>query len=346
MFTDLSLPAQTAYAQLVDSLQSLEVKRCITDVPGSFNRKEIGGKQYWYYQSRLLDGSMRQVYLGPHSDRLEALIEARKRKPETAPRTTSALGAHAVALGAEPVLPTHLRVVNKLADEGFFRAGGLLIGTHAFIAAGNMLGVRWGSDERTQDLDFAHAGKQLSLALPSNATLDLSDSISKLEMGFTPVSSLDGVLGGSWIHPTDSTFRLDFVTTMDRTEQDLVMIPAFNAQFQALRFMEFSMADVAQAAVFARTGDPCLVSVPDPARMAIHKLIVSGLRSGTFTTKANKDVSQAASLISFYVERSPSQIEAAYEDAMSRGPKWRKALGVGVNNLQRRFPEVKFPHRN
>jgi len=45
-----------------------------------------------------------------------------------------------------------------------------------------VLGVRWGSDERTQDLDFAHAGKQLSLALPSNATLDLSDAISKLEI--------------------------------------------------------------------------------------------------------------------------------------------------------------------
>ena len=350
MFTDLSLSAQTAYAQLVDSLQSLEVTRCITDVPGSFNRKEIGGKQYWYYQSRLLDGSMRQVYLGPHSDRLEVLIDARKRRPEAATRTTSALGAHAVALGAEPILPAHLRVVNKLADEGFFRAGGLLIGTHAFIAAGNMLGVRWGSDERTQNLDFAHVGKRLSLALPSNATLDSSDAISKLEMGFTPVSSLDGVLGGSWIHPTDSTFRLDFVTTMDRTEQDLVMIPAFNAQFQALRFMEFSMEGVAQATVFARTGEPCLVSVPDPARMAIHKLIVSGLPDdergalGTFTTKANKDVSQAASMISFYVERSPSQIEAAYEDAMSRGPKWRKALGVGVENLQRRFPNLKFPH--
>lgn len=342
MFTDLSLPAQTAYAQLVDSLQSLEVARCIADVPGSFNRKQIGGKQYWYYQSRLLDNSIRQVYLGPHSDRLEALIVARTKKNALVPRMTTALGAHAVALGAEAVLPTHLRVIRKLSDEGFFRAGGLLIGTHAFLAAGNMLGVRWGGNEHTQDLDFAHAGKRLALALPSNATLDLSDAIAKLEMGFTPVSSLDGVLGGSWIHPTDPSFRLDFVTTMDRTEKDLVMIPAFNAQFQALRFMEFSMEGVAQAAVFAKHGEPCLVNVPDPARMAIHKLIVSGLRSGTFMTKANKDVSQSAALISFYLERSPALIDAAYKDAMSRGPKWRKALAVGLQNLQRRFPNLRL----
>lgn len=343
MFTDLSLTAQTAYAQLLDALQSTAVKRCVADAPGSFNRKEISGKTYWYYQSRLLDGTLRQLYLGPHSERLEVLIEARKAHTENSTRILAALASHAVALGAESILPPHLRVINKLSDEGFFRAGGLLIGTHAFIAAGNMLGVRWGSSERTQDLDFAHAGKHVALALPANATLDLHDAISKLEMGFTPVSSLDGVLGGSWIHPADSTFRLDFVTTMDRSEQNLVTIPAFNAQFQALRFMEFSMEGVTQAAVFSKTGSPCLVSVPDPARMAIHKLIVSGLRTGAFTTKANKDVAQAAALIAFYVERSSSQIETAYDDAMSRGPKWRKALAVGVKALQRRFPEVQFP---
>lgn len=129
------------------------------------------------------------------------------------------------------------------------------------------------------------------------------------------------------MHPTDPSFRLDFVTPMDRTGKDLVTIPAFNAQFQALRYMEFSMEGVQQAAVFSRIGEPCLVTVPDPARMAIYKLIVSGIRTGTFATKANKDIAQAVSLISFYAERSPAQIVAAYEDAMSRGPKWRAALG-------------------
>ena len=346
MFTDLSTTAQTAYAQLVDALQSASVSRCVADVPGSFNKKSIRGKEYWYYQSRLLDGSIKQIYLGPHTERLQRLIEARQSMRSNASQAAkqtaqiAALGSHAAALGGETVIPAHLRIINKLADEGLFRAGGILIGTHAFIAAGNMLGVRWGGSERTQDLDFAHAGKSLSLALPSNAKLDLSDAISALEMGFAPANSLDGVLGGSWVHPADPSFRLDFVTPMDRTGKDLIMIPAFNAQFQALRYMEFSMEGVQQAAVFSRVGEPCLVTVPDPARMAIHKLIVSGIRSGTFATKANKDIAQAASLIAFYAERSPSQMVTAYEDAMSRGPRWRAALKVGMERLRRAVPTL------
>ena len=104
------------------------------------------------------------------------------------------------------------------------------------------------------------------------------------------------------------------------------------------------MEGVQQAAVFSRVGEPCLVTVPDPARMAIHKLIVSGQQSdassGTFATKANKDIVQVASLIAFYAERSPSQIVAAYEDAMSRGPKWRAALKVGMERLRRAVPTL------
>ena len=104
------------------------------------------------------------------------------------------------------------------------------------------------------------------------------------------------------------------------------------------------MEGVQQSAVFSRVGEPCLVTVPDPARMAIHKLIVSGQQSdvgsGTFVTKANKDIEQAASLIAFYAERSPSQMVAAYEDAMSRGPKWRAAVEIGLKRLRSAFPTL------
>lgn len=103
------------------------------------------------------------------------------------------------------------------------------------------------------------------------------------------------------------------------------------------------MEGVQQAAVFSRVGEPCLVTIPDPARMDVHKLIVSGIRSGTFATKANKDIEQAASSIALCAERSPSQIVAAYEDAVSRGPKWRAALKVGLERLRRAIPTLKLP---
>ncbi|TAG00987.1 MAG: hypothetical protein EAZ43_12525 [Betaproteobacteria bacterium] len=338
MFTDISLQGQTAYVQTVEALQSQEITRCIADVSGSFNRKIIGERSYWYYQSRLLDGRVHQTYLGPDSERLQALIDKRKSEQAERGAVPTALAQHAVKLGCEGFLPLHLRVIHKLADEGFFRAGGVLIGTHAFLAAGNSLGVRWGVGERTQDLDFAHAGKNLSVALPANAQLDLHDAIDALALGFVPANSLDGVRGGSWVHPKDPTFRLDFLTPMTRANQNLVRVPAFNAEFQALRFMEFSLEGVSQAAAISRVGEPCLVTVPDPARMAIHKLIVCGLREGGFAVKANKDLAQAASLIAFYAARSPEALAAAHADALSRGPKWRSQLNKGVALLAQRYP--------
>ena len=59
-------------------------------------------------------------------------------------------------------------MIKRLADYGFFRAGGLLIGTHPFIGIGNVLGVRWADSQRTQDVDFAHAGRNVSIALPAD----------------------------------------------------------------------------------------------------------------------------------------------------------------------------------
>ena len=334
LYTPLPLAAQTAYAQLQEALQSREIARGASDAPGSFNRKTVSGRDYWYYQFRDLDGQLHQAYLGPDSDRLAALIAARER---TAPGTDAhvkALAQSASTLGAQAVVPAHLVVIRRLADAGFFRAGGVLVGTHAFLSAGNMLGVRWGDSARTQDLDFAHAGRHLQVALAAEATLDLGDVIDSLNMGFVPAASLSGVRGGRWVHPKEPGFVLDFLTPMGRGEQELVHVKAFNAQFQALRFMEFSLVQIESAAVFTRT-QACLVNVPHPARMAVHKLIIAGLRRAAERTKANKDVQQAAMLYRWYQDHSPGEWQAAEDDARSRGPKWRAQLDAGLTQMTR-----------
>src|SRR3546814_4662991 len=74
-------------------------------------------------------------------------------------------------------------IVQRLSDYGFFRAGGVLVGTHAFLSFGNMLGVRWAEALRTQDVDFAHAGKALTIALPADIEIDTHAAIESLQMG-------------------------------------------------------------------------------------------------------------------------------------------------------------------
>jgi hypothetical protein len=45
-----------------------------------------------------------------------------------------------------------------------------------------------------------------------------------------------------------------------------------------------------------------LVNVPDPAQLALHKLIDFGERTGSYRAKASKDLSQSASLLSYLWE--------------------------------------------
>lgn len=69
-----------------------------------------------------------------------------------------------------------------------FRAGGLLVGTQAFLAMGNQLGVAWGSGTRTLALDVAQGGLggNVALALPAKLRADVDDALKSLEMGFLP----------------------------------------------------------------------------------------------------------------------------------------------------------------
>jgi len=156
-FNELSLTAQTAYAQLFDATLASELSRSVASLRGSFAKKTVKGRDYWYFQFTDLGGTLRQFYVGPDSDLLRPLV-AESKKAKDQPLLP--LARSALALGCTPVLARHFRVIRRLSEYGFFRSGGVLVGTHAFLAYGNLFGVRWGEASRTQDVDLAHAAQQ------------------------------------------------------------------------------------------------------------------------------------------------------------------------------------------
>src|SRR5574337_681541 len=164
----------------MDAALGAERARGFSDLQGSFNAKTVKGNNYWYFLFTEPSGKLHQLYVGPNSEPVQSLM-ARKDAPSAA-AALGPLARSAMALGNPAVLPRHFRVIRRLADYGFFRGGGVLIGTHAFIAFGNSLGVRWGNSSRTQDIDFAHAGKRLSLLLPNNVEVD-TDAPDRLGFG-------------------------------------------------------------------------------------------------------------------------------------------------------------------
>ncbi|CAN5280200.1 GSU2403 family nucleotidyltransferase fold protein [soil metagenome] len=336
-FAELSLTAQTAYAQLLESAVSAEHGRTVADISGSFAAKTVRGQKYWYFQYTEPAGNLRQVYVGPDNDAVRALIEKNLQAPQH--KNLGPLARSAAALGCAEILPRHLRVIQRLSEYGFFRAGGVLIGTHAFLAFGNMLGVRWGDASRTQDVDFAHAGKSLSIALPNNFTLDTDAAIKSLEMGLLPVSSMTSKSGASYLSPKEPDFRLDFLTTMHRGGDEPFTHPQLGVALQPLKFMEFSLIDIQQAVLIA--GDKAVVvSVPDPARYALHKLIVYGERKGSFAVKSNKDLMQAGFLLSRLKDTREWEVEEAWRDLKGRGKGWVDRVKRGRTALAKAFPAL------
>src|ERR1700752_3616357 len=81
-----------------------------------------------------------------------------------------------------------------------------------------------------------------------------------------------------------------------------------------------------------------LVNVPDPARFALHKLIVHAERTGTFRAKSNKDLVQAAHLPAYLWEFRRDQLLEAHEQLSSRGKGWAARLKQGLLALNRAYP--------
>lgn len=339
LYAPLSMAAQTAYAELQDQLRILNIDR-LRALPGSFHKQMQKGKSYIYYGYRDLDGVGRMAYVGPEDERVLELIKKHQQlKLSDLPEKIKRQARSAEVLGCVGTLTKHFRVVNRLEQYGFFRAGGILIGTHAFLAMGNMLGVKWHSSSLTMDVDFAHAGRNVSIALGANVKISVHDALNSLEMGLLPITEFSGKTGAQYRNPKDPELRLDFVTPQTRNGGPVVL-PDLGLALECLKFMEFSLVDTTQSLLLSKEG-ACIVNIPAPERYAVHKLIVYGERPVNERVKASKDLGQAAAIFKVLFDSgNVDLIRKAWADAASRGPGWVKRLNQGKDALLRRYPEL------
>jgi hypothetical protein len=339
-YRELPLSAQTAYAELAEQTRAFELTGALAGLAGSFQKLERKGKSYWYFAYRDLDQKVRMIYVGPDDDRVRTLVERFKSTRKVKPLAPQAKAA--IALGCTAAAPKHFRIVKRLADYGFFHAGGVLVGTHAFVALGNLLGVRWTGASATLDVDFAHAGRNVSIALPADLQIDVHNALVSLEMGLLPITQFSGTSGAQYRNPKDQELRLDFVTSATRSGKPVVM-KELNLALQPLKFMEFSLQGTIQGCMMGQTG-ACTVNLPAPERYAVHKLIVYGERPVAEKAKARKDLLQAASLADYFARSGQAAVfNEAWHDALSRGRGWRTRALEGKKALLSAAPDVNLP---
>ena len=317
---------QTLYADLLQEALSstLPEGRGI-----SFTRKTVKGRRYWYL-SVAVGRKRMQAYLGPVTPEMDAQIEVTKARwadARSVAHDRSRLVAHLVNSGATATPAASGAVLATLADGGVFRAGAVLIGTVAFQAYANMLGVRWpGGELRTQDIDIAAGAIGLAV---SQAGVNLTEILEQT----APLVSIPGLFWKDQATSFESRGqRIDLLTPMIGPESSKpVFVKRLGAYAEPLRFLDFLMEDAQPAVLLAKDG--IAVNVPDPARFAVHKLVISQRRPAAWATKARKDLLQAASLIEVLLEDMPGALVAGLDASRAYHEKFHSTVLQAAKQL-------------
>jgi len=332
----MPLEIQTLYSELLERLSALEAGRSIGHVSGSFVTKVIKGDTYYYFQYSDPGGIKRQLYIGRKDRILDDVVK--KYRAERGSFAEEEIGIQRLCslLRAGEVLLTDTasaRVLKALSDAGVFRLGAVLVGTHAFLVLGNLLGVRWrGGSLRTQDIDIA-AEATVSIAIPDLWT-DIPGVLEGLKMGFRPVPQLDPRNPSTSFKVRGKGLRLDLITPLrGKRSQRPVTIPRLNATAQPLPFLDFLITRPVRGAIV--DGGGILVNVPDPARFALHKLIISGERVTVMHTKREKDLRQASQVFSVLIEERPQDVRLTWEEIQHEGKGWVKRVEAGISALKK-----------
>ncbi len=334
----LDIQAQTLYAELLERVLTDTIPPSAPKLARAFVSKTVKGRRYWYVQYRDVN-ARRQVYLGPETDQLQAAIESIR---ASAGVHSAGLGKRRglcsalVAMGVAAWPPAILKVCERLAAQGMFSNGAILVGTLAYALCGVVLGFRFRSaNAMTNDIDFSF-NPALELALPEVADTDVPSRIDSLKMGFVPALNLKSDNASTSFRVRDSDLRVDFLTTLRRSDKP-VLLKKFNTAALPLPYMDYLIQAPVKAVIPFDGG--ILVNIPDPAHFAVHKLILSTLRPTREQAKARKDIEQAADVFEALTETRAHDAREAVKEARERGPKWRSALRAGYQRMSRQRPE-------
>ena len=210
--------------------------------------------------------------------------------------------------GYATLTPKHLAAIAPLAEHGLFEAGAVLVGAHAFEVIVNRLGIR-AESFATQDVDLARATKLAVRNIPEGGLLELLresgiDFVEALRLNHSEPAT-------RFMERGRSKFTFDLLVPAAGDSVEIVPVPELKAHATALPYLRYLLGETQMGAAMSNHG-VAAVRVPVAERFAIHKLLVSQLRTGR-PEKSLKDRKQAAILIAALGELHPGAIETAFD---------------------------------
>ena len=291
--------------------------------PGSvLKRRNAGGFEFYAHQYYDALGAKRERYVaGPVGDaQAERAAAELQLKIDDIKRVLPSIRL-LIREGFQAADSKAFATLAALHNRGLFGAGAMLVGSNAFGAVLNKLGIR-AAAYQTEDIDIGLPG---ALALIGE-TRPLVETLRDSGIDFAEVPQLDNRLAPtSFKQRGRSTFQVELLAPARAEEVGSAPVPELSAHAMTLPFLGYLLAESQTTAVLAREGcSP--VRVPLPERYAVHKLVVSELRRGR-DAKVHKDRSQAIILSAALGEHYPGALRSAVEELPRRAVKYfRRAL--------------------
>ncbi|MBS0365669.1 MAG: hypothetical protein JSR67_07600 [Proteobacteria bacterium] len=326
----LTSPHERALTLLFAELESTaaEQREAFLGSPGALTqRSNENGTRYWVHRYSDGVGRRHETYLGTTDDPAAiARVGALRDRIESANATIARVRILARA-GFASVDRKTFSTLASLHNHGLFRAGALLIGSHAFGALLNAMGAR-AVPYATEDVDIARREQLVLPGIPA-----FLDMLRETGIRFFEVPSLNRRgHSTSYAEPGGSRLKVDLLVPSPDESYPTIAVPELKAHAQGLPYLRYLLGNSMEVPILSPHG-VVRVRVPVAERYAIHKLIVSQLRSRS-TSKPAKDLRQAATLVEAVVERFPG----AVEDALASVPRsalrhLRRALAALAHHL-------------
>lgn len=335
----LSRLDQLAFADLVEKAHDAAFE---AEFPanGALLKQMRRGRGYWYYRGyerppEATRGAQTLKYVGPVGDpeierRVAAFASVRGDY-----RARRELAARLRRAGLPAPLPFDGAALAALAAAGVFRLRAVLVGSTAYQTYSGLIGVRLPDAlHATEDMDVAQ-DYGISVALDDKVA-SLDSALKAVDPTFAPFEKWSARGQGIGFRNARG-FKIEFLTTHrgDRALGDgASRLPALDIGAQPLAFLDYLIRDPVPSIALHEAG--VAVVVPNPARYAVHKLIVASRR--TNLAKAPKDVDQAAALFEAYFAagRRP-ELKDAFDEAVTRGPSWSAGVRAGLARLPERL---------
>lgn len=304
---------------------------------GRFTPVKVKERKYWYFDRPDGQRGRTRRYVGPADDpEIKTRVEIFNREKDdlrSRRRIVSSLTREGGLIAPDRLSGD---LVEALASGGFFRLRGVLIGTLAFQTYAGILGVRLPMAAiLTGDADVA---QDYAISAEVNDSLPpIVELLQNVDSSFRPIPHRSGAAAASaFVNATG--YRVEFLTSnrgSDEHADHPANMPALGgASADPLRFLDFLIRDPVRTVLLHKSGIP--VTVPDPARYAVHKLIVATRRPADEIggPKRDKDIKQAALLFeALTLTRRACDLALAYNEAWERGAAWQDAIRKGAAML-------------